>query len=293
MVRGMPRLIPVELAVPHRAQLGEGPRWDGPRSRLLWVDVEGGELHLFDPRTGDDRALALGGRVGAAAPISATEALVALADRLAIVSLDDGALETLVDVPHDDARRLNDGACDARGRFWVGSMALDERPDGGALYRYADGVLEPAIDTVSLSNGIGWSPDGRTMYYVDSPEGRVDAFDFDVDSGSIGNRRPFVVVEDATPDGLAVDDEGGVWVALWGGWCVRRFTPNGALDAVVELPVAKVTACWFGDDDGRTLFVTTASIDLTPDELRDQPHAGCVFAAYPGVSGPAAHPFVR
>jgi sugar lactone lactonase YvrE len=170
-------------------------------------------------------------------------------------------------------------------------MALDERPGGGALYRYADGVLDRVLDRVSLSNGIGWSPDGRTMYYVDSPERRVDAFDFDLAAGAIANRRVFVSLDEGTPDGLTVDDEGGVWVALWAGWCVRRYMPDGALDAVVDLPAAKVTACCFGGDDGRTLYVTTASVDLADEERRRQPHAGCVFAAYPGVSGPPAHTF--
>jgi sugar lactone lactonase YvrE len=290
MVAPVPRRIPVELAVSQPALLGEGPRWDAARARLLWVDVEGRALHVLDPLMGD-RAVPVGSRIGAVAPLSDEQALVALADRLALVDLDDGSLETLVDVPHDAERRLNDGACDARGRFWVGSMALDERPGGGALYRYGEGALDRVIDRVSLSNGIGWSPDGRTMYYVDSPEGRVDAFDFDVDAGTIANRRTFVAIDQGTPDGLTVDDEGGVWVALWAGWSVRRYAPDGELDAVVDLPVAKVTACCFGGDDGRTLYVTTASVDLIDEERRRQPHAGCVFAAYPGVSGPAAHTF--
>lgn len=286
----MPRRIPVELAVSRPALLGEGPRWDGACSRLLWVDVEGRALHVLDPLTGD-RSIPVGSRVGAVAPVSDETALVALADRLALVDLGEGSLETLVEVPHDAERRLNDGACDARGRFWVGSMALDERPGGGALYRYAEGALERVVDRVTLSNGIGWSPDGRTMYYVDSPEGRVDAFDFDVDAGTIANRRTLVAIDEGTPDGLTVDDAGGVWVALWAGWSVRRYTSRGELDAIVDLPVAKVTACCFGGDDGRTLYVTTASVDLTEDERRRQPHAGCVFAAYPGVSGPPAHLF--
>jgi sugar lactone lactonase YvrE len=235
----------------------------------------------------------VGGRVGAVAPVSAGHALVALARQLAIVDLGDGSLEPLVEIPHDDDRRLNDGACDARGRFWIGSMALDERAGGGALYRYADGSLDRVIDRVSLSNGLGWSPDGRTMYYTDSPEKRVDAFDFDVDQGTISNRRPFVEIGDAIPDGLTVDADGGVWIALWGGSSVRRFTPEGTLDAIVDVPAAKVTACCFGGDDGRTLYVTTASVNLTPEERKAQPQAGFVFAADPGVSGPPAQPVAR
>ena len=291
----MPRRLTVDLAVRHTALLGEGPRWDAAWARLLWVDIEGGALHVFDPRSGDDRAVVLGGRVTAAAPLSRTEVLVAQEARLAVVDLEKGTAETIAEVPHDADRRLNDGACDARGRFWVGSMALDERRDAGALYRYADGALECVIDRVSLSNGLGWSPDDRSMYYVDSPEGCVDVFDFDLETGTIDRRRTFVAIDprDGTPDGLAVDDDGAVWLALWGGGSVRRYTPEGALDAVVDVPVRKVTACCFGGDDGRTLYITTASVSLTPDEQRAQPLAGCVFVAEPGVSGPPAHPFVR
>ncbi len=214
--------------------------------------------------------------------------LVALADRLAMVSLEDGSLETLTLVPHGEDLRLNDGACDPAGRFWVGSMALDERPGAAALYRFTPGDgLEQVLDGVGLSNGIGWSPDGERMYYIDSLTYRVDVFDFDVAAGTISGRRPFVSVDpsDGIPDGLVVDDEGGVWVALFGGGAVRRYTPDGALDRVLELPVEKVTACCLGGDDGRSLYVTTASLGV------DDPLAGSVFVARVDVPGPPARPF--
>jgi len=226
--------------------------------------------------------------VGAAAPTDDPDrVLVALADRLAVVSLDDGSLETLAVVPHGPDMRLNDGAVDPAGRFWVGSMALDERPGVASLYRFAGGELERALDGVTLSNGLGWSPDGRRMYYVDSPTRRVDLLDFDVETGSISGRRPFAEIEPEAgiPDGLAVDDEEGVWVALFAGRAVRRYTWDGSLDRVVDLPVAKVTACAFGGDDGRDLYVTTASLD------DDDPLAGAVFVTRVDVPGPPAVPF--
>ena len=172
---------------------------------------------------------------------------------------------------------MNDGACDPDGRFWIGSLELEFAPDAGSLYRY-DGELVEVLAGVSLSNGLGWSPDGARMYYVDSLTYRIDAFDFD---GLPGNRRPFIRIDrnDGIPDGLAVDDEGGVWIALWGGACVRRYDADGRLDEVLEIPARRVTACCFGGADGRQLFVTSAAPD------------GRVFVADVGVSGPPAQPF--
>jgi sugar lactone lactonase YvrE len=218
--------------------------------------------------------------VCAAAPTSGGAVLVALADRLALVDLADESVRTLVRLPHGPALRSNDGACDATGRFWIGTMGLDQTPGAGALYRY-DGRLQRMLDEVTLSNGIGWSRDDTRMYYIDSPVQRVDLFDFELASGQIDDRRPFVSIDerDGIPDGLTVDDEGGVWVALYGGSCVHRYDERGHLDAVLEVPAKNVTSCCFGGDDGRSLFVTTAAPD------------GNVYVAQPGVSGPPAHVF--
>jgi sugar lactone lactonase YvrE len=252
-----------------KALLGEGPRWDAANDRLLWVDVKRGELHAWDGRR--DQVEQLEAPLSAVAPTTDGDVLLAFADRLALLS---GA--TLARVPHSGEFRLNDGACDPQGRFWVGGMRLDEtKKRDAALYRF-DGELVQVLDRVSLSNGIGWSPDASRMYYVDTLSRKIDVFDYD---GEIANRRMFAFVDrDAGfPDGLTVDDEGGVWVALWGGSCVRRYTPDGELDRVVEIPAEHVTACCFGP--GTTLFVTTAAPD------------GRVFAADVGMSGPPAQPF--
>jgi len=268
----------VEIAVRANAKLAEGPRWDAATGRLLWVDIEGCELHVLE--SGEDRAIGLDAMVGVAAPTSSGAVLVALADRLALVDLADESVRTLVRLPHGPALRSNDGACDAAGRFWIGTMDLDETPGAGALYRY-DGRLERVLDEVTLSNGIGWTRDDTRMYYIDSPVQRVDIFDFEVASGRIDDRRPFVSIDESEgiPDGLTVDDEGGVWVALYGGSCVHRYDESGRLDAVLEVPALNVTSCCFGGDDGRSLFVTTAAPD------------GNVYVTQPGVSGPPAHVF--
>ncbi|NUT55158.1 MAG: SMP-30/gluconolactonase/LRE family protein, partial [Thermoleophilia bacterium] len=185
----------MDVAIPAQALLGEGPRWDARSRRLLWVDIEGRALHVFDPASGHDRDLPLGSRVGSAAPMDSGGVLVALADRLAVVDLDDGSTRTLVEIPHGKGMRLNDGACDPAGRFWVGSMALDETPGAAALYRFSHGSgLDRVLDGVTLSNGLGWSRDGTTMYYVDSPTYRIDAFDVDVAAGEISGRRQWVAI---------------------------------------------------------------------------------------------------
>ena len=268
----------MDVAVHANAKLAEGPRWDAAARRLLWVDIEGQKLHVL--KGGEDRAIGLDAMVGVAAPTSSGAVLVALADRLALVDLADESVRTLVRLPHGPALRSNDGACDAAGRFWIGTMDLDETPGAGALYRY-DGRLERVLDEVTLSNGIGWTRDDTRMYYIDSPVQRVDIFDFELASGRIGDRRPFVSIDESEgiPDGLTVDDDGGVWVALYGGSCVHRYDESGRLDAVLEVPALNVTSCCFGGDDGRSLFVTTAAPD------------GNVYVTQPGVSGPPAHVF--
>jgi sugar lactone lactonase YvrE len=271
----------VDVAVDVRAELGEGPRWDARSQHLLWVDIDGRALHVFDPATGEDRAITLDNRPGAAAPMTDGRVLVALADRLVALDLSDESLETLAVLPHSADMRLNDGACDPAGRFWVGSMEVEEAPHRGALYRFARGVLEVVLDQVSLSNGLGWSPDARLLYYIDSPTSAIDVFDFDLASGTPTARRHFAEIERAAgiPDGLAVDDEGAVWVGLWGGFAVRRYAPDGRLDRVVEVPAEHVTACAFGAADGRSLFITTAAPD------------GRVYVTDVGVGGPPANLF--
>jgi sugar lactone lactonase YvrE len=249
-------------ALDAEAELAEGPRWTG--SELLWVDIERGLVHA------GDETIEMGSKVGAVAPIAGGGLLAALADRVVVVGG-----ETVAALPHArPGMRSNDGACDPAGRFWIGTMAEDESPGVAALYRLDhDGSLHEMLSGVGMSNGIGWSPDARRMYYIDSLEHRVDVFDFDLARGAISGRRPFAAIEEAIPDGLAVDDEGGVWVALHGGGVVRRYLPDGTLDGIVSVPVAEVTACCFA---GSRLFVTARP---------------GVFAAEVGVRGPAATPY--
>ena len=268
------------MLIPDHARLGEGPRWDAVARHLLWVDIEGRSLHVFDPASGHDRAIALDNRPGVAVPMTDGRVLVGLADRLVAVDLSDESTETLAVFPHDVDMRLNDGACDRAGRLWIGSLELEFAPGRGTLYRF-DGELVPVVRDVTLSNGIGWSPDGTLMYYVDTRAYAVDVFDFDVSDGSLANRRRFAAIERGVgdPDGLAVDDDGCLWVALYGGSAIRRYDPAGRVERVVAVPAENVTSCGFGGEAGDQLYITSAAPD------------GRVFVHEPGVTGPPAQPF--
>jgi sugar lactone lactonase YvrE len=284
----MQTLGTADTLLPNVATLAEGPRWDTRTQRLLWVDIEGCALHEYDPGADDDRAIALPSMVGS---VALTEdpgrVLVGLADRLARVDLETGDVEPLAGFPHSrDGMRANDGNVDPAGRFWIGTMCLDEAPDSAALYRYdPDGSLTTVLEPVSLSNGLGWAAGEQRMYYIDSPTKRVDVLDYDPETGEVADRRPFARIEDGVgvPDGLALDVEDGVWVALYGGAQVRRYGPSGSLDAVIEVPADNVTACAFGGEDGRRMYITTAR--------SPQPLGGSLFTAEPGIAGPPAQEF--
>jgi sugar lactone lactonase YvrE len=295
----------VELVLDARADLGEGPRWDARRQRLLWVDIMRGRVHAFTPATGQCRNFAVGRPVGALACTAALDGVgggasdgslvLAVAGGFARLDLDAGRFEMLATVDADPTQiRMNDGACDAAGRFWAGTMALDERPGAGALYRLdPDGSVHTMLTGVTISNGLDWSPDGRRMYYVDSPTRRIDAFDFDAATGAIANRRTLadVPAEAGVPDGLTVDAAGFLWVALWGGAALRRYAPDGTLERVVPLPVTHPTSCAFGGAALDELYVTSARGKLTLAERVGQPQAGGVLRLRPGVVGRPAHLF--
>lgn len=279
-------VIEAELILDAKAELAEGPCWLADRERLLWVDIKAGHVHLLDPVTGEDRVIEVGQPVGAAVPADDGRAVVALRDGFALLDLDSGRIEAVAEVEKElDGNRMNDGKCDPSGRFWAGTMAMDGRRGAGSLYRLDDRRhVERMVEGVSISNGLGWSLDGRRMYYIDTPEDRVDVFDFDPATGSIANRRQFAPIDGpGHPDGMAVDAEGGLWVALWGGSRVVHFLPHGTADGSVELPVAQVTSCCFGGPDLRDLYITTAWEHLAPE--RRQPHAGGLFRCRPGVAG--------
>jgi sugar lactone lactonase YvrE len=274
-----------ELVLDARAQLGEGPSWDAASQRLLWVDILPGEVHAFDPATGRDDVWSAGAVVGAALPRAGGGLVLCRHGGIHVLDTASGAVELLVPIDADRPEMLmNDAKCDSHGRLFAGTYQEGEELPAGALYRVdPDLRVTQLLDGITVSNGIGWSPDGGTMYYVDSPTRRVAAFEFDPESGDLGAGGVLVETDgEPQPDGLCVDVEGGIWVAYWDGGCVRRYAPDGQLDLVVELPAARVTSCCFGGPDLTDLYVTTAASD-EPDPA--QPHAGGLFRIRPGVAG--------
>jgi sugar lactone lactonase YvrE len=264
--------------------LTEGPRWHAERGELLWVDILGQSLHRGRPGPGGAlesvATITVDRPVGAVAP--ATSGGYVLAAATGFLYVDDAGGVVELAQPEAGRRdvRMNDGACDPQGRFWAGTMAHDESPGAGVLYRLElDGGCTTVLTGLTISNGIGWSPDGAIMYLADSGTGHVEAFDFDGTTGELSRRRTLVRIEQpgAVPDGLTVDQEGAIWVALWGSGAVERYGADGALLARLRLPVDRPTSCAFGGADLATLFVTTARAELAEADLARQPHAGRVF----------------
>jgi sugar lactone lactonase YvrE len=275
---------PYEVAVRAEAELGEGPTWDAAAGRLLWIDILGSRLHTYDPATGRRTVRRTEQHIGAVKPRAGGGLVLNLRDGIGLLDPDD-RFRWLHHEPVP-GRRANDAAIAPDGALWAGTMRYDEAPGGGTLSRVTgEGTVEVVLDDVAVSNGTGWSPDGRLMYYIDSPTRRVDVFDHA--DGRISGRRTLAVIEEDAgfPDGLTVDAEGCVWVALWQGSAVRRYTPGGELDRVIELPVPLVTACAFGGPDLTDLYITTARTGLAePPAL-----AGSLFVV-PGAGKGLAQP---
>lgn len=267
---------------------GEGPVWSSSWGGLRWVDMLAGDVLTLEEDGSVDRR-----HVDAIAAVVRPRreggAILAIERGFAFEKTD-GSLTRLGDLWSGDEVRMNEGGCDPDGRFYSGSMAYDKRPGAGSLYRIdPDLEVSVVLDGLTISNGLEWSPDGSIAYHVDTPTHQISVFDYDPELGLTG-RRVFVEIpaERGGPDGLTVDSEGGVWVALFGGGAVHRYTPGGALDQIVELQARQVTACTFGGPDLDELFITTSRENLEPD---DDPLAGALFRAEVGVRGLPVHSF--
>ena len=277
-----------DVVVDCACDLGEGPTWDAREQRLLWLDIDGQVLHQLDS-SGRHTAMDLDQRVSVIVP-DVEGQLVAVAG-LTVARIDEvgrvgPAIATL---PPDGDGVANDGRCDPMGRLWVGTVDRSEEPKAGLFCVEADGSLRRLRGGVAMSNGVDWSPDGRICYYVDSLTYRVDILHLDAEGLPL--RSEALVDVDSIPDGLSVDAEGCVWVAFWDGGAVHRYTPQGQLDRVVEVPGGFITSCAFGGTEGTTLFITSARSGLSEAELRSQPHAGALFALDAGVPGRGYTPF--
>lgn len=272
------------------AEHGEGAFWDEAAGRLLLVDMLRGALVAVDP-SGTTSRHVIGGVAAAIRARTAGGFVLATERGFRLLSPELRPEGEQIPAFDDPLLRMNDGGCDRRGRFYCGSMAYAGTPGAAALYRLdPDLSVHVVLTGVTVSNGLQWHPDGRHAYYNDTPTGRVDLFEVDPGTGAFGHRRTFVTVEAGAglPDGMALDEQGGVWIALWGGGAVHRYDHTGRLSDRIELPVRQVTSCTFGGTGGSSLYITTSRLDLGD---RAEPGAGAVFTVETGVRGAVQHQF--
>lgn len=276
----------VEPVLDQRARHGEGPLWDRDTARLWWVDIAGERVHRFDPQTGEDSSWPTVGQPGGVVLGTAGEPLVASPEGLAVLDRATGGLDLQVPIEQDrPENRANDVKVDERGRPWVGTMAFDKRTGNAALYRVDRDRVTCVVDGLTISNGPGFDePHGR-LYLADTALCIIDVFDLDPETGALGDRRGFVDLSDAQfwPDGMTVDREGMLWVALGRAGTVHRYRADGKLDGVVELPTSNPTSVAFGGSDGGDLYITTSWVDC--ERREDEPLAGAIFRCRPGVTG--------
>ena len=280
----------IELAVDIKASLGEGPCWDENTNRLYWVDILEKKVHYYQPQTNETSTINVGQYVGACVPTKSGDLLLALENGFYILNLESEKL-TIIEEPesHMYENRFNDGKCDPAGRFWAGTMHKDASKVTGSLYvMQTDRTVKKVLSDVGISNGLAWTADAKTMYFIDTHTREVAAFDYDVSSGEINNRIPVVTIpeEEGFPDGMTIDSEGMLWIAHFNGGKVTRWNPDtGELLTTIKLPVSKVTSCTFGGEHLNELYITTASVGLNEQEKRDQPLAGGVFRVKTEVKG--------
>lgn len=280
----------ITLAYETAAALGEGAIWNYESNELYWIDIEGKSLYIFNPKTNTNRSFATPTQIGTVVPKNKTEAIIALVDGIYTINVHTGEITLFADMKADLVGcRLNDGKCDPSGRFWVGSMHWEQKQGHAKLYTIQnDRSVTKKIDSVTISNGIVWTADKKTMYYIDTPTSQIKAYDYDDTTGNISNGR--VAVEIPTtlgfPDGMTIDAEDMVWVGMWNGNAVIRFNPKtGEVLQKIEVPAHNITSCAFGGENLETLFITTAKLDMTAEEIKKYPLAGSVFKIVPGVKG--------
>ncbi len=265
-----------------RCALAEGPLWDDRRQWLWWVDILPGHIHRFRPETNEHRAFGAGQTVGTIGLCKDGSLIIAAGKGLHKMDAETGVL-TLLAHPetHLPGNRFNEGKPDPAGRFWAGTMSMKKEKEAGSLYTMeVDGTFQKRLDRITISNGIVWTPDRRTMYYIDTPTRRVDAFDYDLDTGNISNRKTAIGIRegDGNPDGMSMDTDGGLWVAQWGGSAVVRYDPRtGKETDRITLPASKVSSCTFGGETLEDMYITTAQVEMTEAEIIAQPLSGGVF----------------
>ncbi len=279
----------VRCVLDAKAALGECPVWSVEEKVLYWVDISNRTIHRFDPATGEDCEWTFPDLVGSFALCESGGLLIAAGTALHLVDLETMAIETIAEAVSDRRRtRFNDGKCDRAGRFWVGTMDLEKTRSIAALYRVGDDHRHHEIvGNLVVSNGLAWSPDDRKMYHSDSRQNVIWAYDFDLETGTVRDRRVFAEVDprEGRPDGAAVDADGFYWSAGVGGARLTRYAPDGRVDRVVALPVSFPSMCAFGGDNLDILYVTSVREVLSEGDVAREPFAGGLFAIDVGVAG--------
>ncbi|WP_241242794.1 SMP-30/gluconolactonase/LRE family protein [Paenibacillus whitsoniae] len=287
----MKQYTELELVWDGRAMLGEGPVWDHRSHEVIWVDIDGMRVHRYRPAAGAVDTLQLNQKIGAVVPRASGGFVAAMEHGFHILGGASGEAAAIADPEaHLPGNRFNDGKCDTAGRFWAGTMKMNETGASGSLYCLEpDGTLRTVLNgSVKISNGIGWSPDNRTMYYIDTPTKQVVAYSYDAATGVIAEPRTVVTMApgEGSPDGMAVDAAGNLWVALWGGWQVGCWNPTtGEKLATIPVPVERTSSCAFGGEQLDELYITTASVGMREEDWAKQPHAGGLFRIKLPVQG--------
>jgi sugar lactone lactonase YvrE len=289
-------LMKSELVIDAGTALGEGAFWDDQGAVLYWVDIEESEVRMYDPDADSDQVHKVNDRPGTIVPRVRGGIVVAMGHEIVTFDEPGGEARVLCRFAEEpDENRMNDGKCDPAGRLWVGSLSTKGTRETSALYCVeADGTYRAALTGVTISNGIVWTPDEKTMYYIDTGTRAVQAFDYDKKAGAIGNGRTAFEIPEAMgyPDGMTIDSQGMLWIAMFFGKAVRRFDPQrGVLLESVELPVSNATSCALGGADLRDLYITTARAGLTNEALAAEPAAGGLFRARVEAPGIPQHRF--
>ena len=289
-------LVDPQLVVANRAIVGEGSLWDVQKKVLYWVDIIGHAVYIYDPKTKQNRTIQTCQSVGTVVPRAKGGLAVALHNGFATIDMETEKITPIADPERDiPGNRFNEGKCDPAGRFWAGTMDYFCNPGKGTLYCLdTDESVTKKISPVTVSNGITWSLDHKTMYFIDTGLDNVRAYDYDIDTGRISNER-VVIKHDSDVghfDGMSIDEEGMLWIAIWEGWGVKRYDPNtGKLLRYLRLPVQKTTSCAFGGEKMDELYVTSATFELDEKQLEDQPLAGSLIKVDPGVRGVPGHAY--
>ena len=283
----------VELALETKSKLGEGAIWNPVNNRLYWVDISGGLLNIYNPVTNANMELRTGQSTSAVVPSESGKAIVALQNGIYQMDIKTGSKKLIIDPDSSiSTNRYNDGKCDPAGRFWLGTMSNEGKKDGALYCMFEDGTAKKVLEGISISNGIVWSNDHSKMYYIDTPTQQVKAYDFSVETGEISNEK--IVIEipsnNGAPDGMTIDENGNLWIALWGGAAVACWNPaTGEMIDKIDVPAKNVTSCAFGDEDLGTLYITTATEGLDKNTLKKYPLSGGLFKTKPGVKGVPAY----